>query len=115
MEDLPHAEEVPQPASQPHDPEVIESIRRKVASFPEDWQQVWEMHLEGVNHDEIARRMAKSRRTIQYWLAEMLELLSSCVPAEENERSAAKPGGPRRHDGKMLHLGAAPPSLQEGT
>jgi RNA polymerase sigma factor (sigma-70 family) len=61
------------------DPDTIERIRRRMAGFPADWRQVWELHLEDVNHDEIARRVGKARRTVQYWLAEMREQLRQCV------------------------------------
>src|SRR5262249_53338597 len=73
-------EKVPEPNPTPPDrTEEIERVRRKVATFPESWRQVWEMHVEGVNHEEIAGRVGVSRRTVQYWLAEMRERLRPCV------------------------------------
>jgi RNA polymerase sigma factor (sigma-70 family) len=59
--------------------DTMECIRHRVARFPEDWRQVWELHLEGTPHDEIAACVGKTRRTVQYWLAEMREQLRQCV------------------------------------
>jgi RNA polymerase sigma factor (sigma-70 family) len=78
---LPNPDAVPGPTPRPAplDPDEIERIRQQVAGFPEDWRRVWELHLAGVNHEEIAREVGKARRTIQYWLAEMREQLRQCV------------------------------------
>ena len=76
---LPEPDAVPAPCPAGLDPETIERIRRRVAAFPEDWRQVWDLHLGNVNHEEIARRVGKARRTVQYWLAEMREQLRQCV------------------------------------
>jgi RNA polymerase sigma factor (sigma-70 family) len=76
---LPVPEAVPAPCPAGFDPDTMERIRRRVASFPEDWRQVWDLHLADVNHEEIARRVGKTRRTIQYWLAEMRERLRQCL------------------------------------
>ncbi len=54
----------------PHDIEQIESI---VAKFPEPWREVWNLSLQGVSRQDIAQRVGKSVRTVQYWLAEMFE------------------------------------------
>ena len=61
------------------DAETIEHLRRRVAGFPEEWRRVWELHVGDVHHDEIARRVGKARRTVQYWLAEMREQLRQCL------------------------------------
>jgi RNA polymerase sigma-70 factor (ECF subfamily) len=61
------------------DAEAIARLRRRVGGFPAAWRQVWELHLGGVHHDEIGRRVGKGRRTVQYWLAEMREQLRQCL------------------------------------
>jgi RNA polymerase sigma factor (sigma-70 family) len=76
------------PPSPSLDPDEMECIRQRVAGFSEDWRQVWELHLEGINHEEIGRRVGKSRRSIQYWLAEMREQLQQCL----KDRGTALPG-----------------------
>jgi RNA polymerase sigma factor (sigma-70 family) len=75
----PYDPPAPPPRSPPLAPEEKECIRRKLAGFPEDWRRVWEWHFGGVNHKEIACRVGKSLRTIQYWLAEMRQQLSQCL------------------------------------
>lgn len=57
------------------DPEMIARIEAAVAAFPRPWRQVWEGWLAGERREEMARRTGKSLRTIQYWLAEMLDQL----------------------------------------
>ena len=69
------ADEVPDPRPQPPDRETIERIEQTVARFPPEWRRVWEWWLQGVRRDEMAKRSGKSLRTIQYWLAEMLDQL----------------------------------------
>ena len=76
---LPDPDAVPAPCPAGPDPDTIERLRRRVAGFPESWRQVWELHLGGIPHDEIARCVGKARRTVQYWLAEMREQLRQCV------------------------------------
>ena len=44
-----------------------------MAHFPEEWHKVWDGWVQGVRREEMARRGGKSLRTIQYWLAEMME------------------------------------------
>jgi RNA polymerase sigma factor (sigma-70 family) len=70
---------LPAPCSSGIDAETIEHLRHRVASFPEEWRRVWELHMGAVHHDEIARRVGKARRTVQYWLAEMRERLRECL------------------------------------
>ena len=57
----------------PPDPETIERIEQTVGRFPPDWRLIWDLWVQGVRRDEMARRTGKSLRTIQYWLAEMLD------------------------------------------
>jgi RNA polymerase sigma factor (sigma-70 family) len=72
---LPLAEEVADPRPAPPDAETLERVRQAVACFPLEWQRVWDWWLEGVRRDEMAKRSGKSLRTVQYWLAEMLDHL----------------------------------------
>src|SRR5262245_42440920 len=66
-------DQVPDPRPAPPDPETIERIERVVARFPPEWRQVWDGWVRGDRREEMARRCGKSLRTIQYWLAEMLD------------------------------------------
>jgi RNA polymerase sigma-70 factor (ECF subfamily) len=59
----------------PPDRETIEQIERAVARFPAEWRQVWDWYVQGLPREEMARRCGKSLRTVQYWLAEMLDHL----------------------------------------
>jgi RNA polymerase sigma factor (sigma-70 family) len=63
--------------SRPHHPdrETIERIEQAVSRFPPEWRQVWEGWVQGMKREEMARQSGKSLRTIQYWLAEMLDQL----------------------------------------
>lgn len=63
----------------PPDAETVERIEQTVARFPPAWREVWEWWVQGVRRDEMARRSGKSLRTIQYWLAEMLDQLRECL------------------------------------
>ena len=72
-------DEVPDPRPAPPDRETIERIEQTVARFPPEWRRVWEWWLQGVRRDEMAKRSGKSLRTIQYWLAEMLDQLRDCL------------------------------------
>jgi len=64
---------------QPPDRETIERIEQAVARFPPEWRRVWEGWMQGVRREEMARQAGKSLRTIQYWLAEMLDQLRECL------------------------------------
>lgn len=66
----------PRPAP---DRETLERIERAVAEFPEEWRQLWDLWRQGIRRDEMARRLGKSVRTVQYWLAEMLDQLRECL------------------------------------
>ena len=59
----------------PPDRETLERIEQTVASFPPEWQAAWEDWVTGRSREEMAKRAGKSLRTIQYWLAEMLDQL----------------------------------------
>ena len=65
--------ELADPRPPPPDPDTIERIEQTVARFPPEWRQVWEWWVQGVRRDEMARRAGKSLRTVQYWLAEMMD------------------------------------------
>lgn len=78
MERLP-AEEVADPRPEPVDRETTQRIKQAVARFPPEWQQVWELWLQGARREEMARQAGKSVRTVQYWLAEMLDQLRECL------------------------------------
>jgi RNA polymerase sigma-70 factor (ECF subfamily) len=65
--------EVPDLRPAPPDRETIERIEQLVACFPPEWRQVWDGWLQGVQREELARRVGRSLRTVQYWLAEMLD------------------------------------------
>jgi RNA polymerase sigma factor (sigma-70 family) len=73
--ETPLAHEVAAPQSDPPDPETLERIQRIVAGFPPEWREVWQGWVAGTPREELARRSGKSLRTIQYWLAEMLDQL----------------------------------------
>jgi RNA polymerase sigma-70 factor (ECF subfamily) len=63
--------------TRPHPPdrETIERIEQAVSRFPPEWRQVWEGWVQGMRREEMARQCGKSLRTVQYWLAEMLDQL----------------------------------------
>jgi RNA polymerase sigma-70 factor (ECF subfamily) len=68
-------EQLPDQRPSSLDRETLEQIENAVARFPPPWREVWEAWLGGERREEIARRAGKSLRTIQYWLAEMLDQL----------------------------------------
>lgn len=68
-------EEVADSRPQSADRETIERIELAVARFPPEWRRVWEGWVQGERREEIARQCGKSLRTVQYWLAEMLDTL----------------------------------------
>jgi RNA polymerase sigma factor (sigma-70 family) len=78
MDRLP-AEEIADDRPPPPDPDTLARIERTLAQFPPEWRSVWEWWVQGVRRDEMARRAGKSPRTIQYWLAEMLDQLRECL------------------------------------
>jgi len=68
------------PATRPEtDPVLGECIRSTISQFPEPWQEVLQLVVDGVEHEEIANRMGRARRTIQYWLEHMRNALLRCV------------------------------------
>jgi RNA polymerase sigma factor (sigma-70 family) len=66
-------EQVPDQRPDPPDPETIERIHQVVRRFPQEWQQVWEWWVQGEKREEMAKKAGRSLRTVQYWLAEMLD------------------------------------------
>jgi RNA polymerase sigma-70 factor (ECF subfamily) len=66
-------EDVADPRPPAPDQETIERIEQTVARFPPEWREVWEMWVQGERREEMARRAGRALRTIQYWLAEMLD------------------------------------------
>jgi RNA polymerase sigma-70 factor (ECF subfamily) len=67
------SEEIADPRSSPPDRETLERIEQAVARFPPEWRAVWEGWTQGTPREEMAKQAGKSVRTIQYWLAEMLD------------------------------------------
>jgi RNA polymerase sigma factor (sigma-70 family) len=78
MEPLPAAE-LADPHTQPADPELLQRVEQAVAGFPPEWRELWQMWMQGVPREEMAQRLGKSVRTVQYWLAEMLDRLQERV------------------------------------
>ena len=78
MERLPAAE-LADPRPPPPDHETVERIEQAVTRFPAEWRRVWEMWREGTPREEMAKAVGKSVRTVQYWLAEMLDQLRECL------------------------------------
>jgi RNA polymerase sigma-70 factor (ECF subfamily) len=68
-------EEVADPRPAAPDRETVERIEQAVARFPPEWRLAWDGWVRGERREEIARRCGKSVRTVQYWLAEMLDQL----------------------------------------
>ncbi len=61
------------PRPGPSERDTFEAIEKTVAGFPAEWRCLWECWLQGATREEMAQRLGKSLRTIQYWLAEMLD------------------------------------------
>jgi RNA polymerase sigma-70 factor (ECF subfamily) len=57
----------------PPDVETIERIEEVVRRFPPEWRQVWDWWVQGEKREDMAKKAGRSLRTIQYWLAEMLD------------------------------------------
>ena len=66
-------EQIPDQRPEPPDLETMERIDRVVSHFPPEWRQVWEWWSQGEKREEMAKRSGRSLRTVQYWLAEMLD------------------------------------------
>src|SRR5262245_26189496 len=62
------------------DAETVAAIEQVVASWPPERRQLFEWLAQGVDRDEMARRLGKSVRTIQYWLAGIRDELEECLP-----------------------------------
>jgi RNA polymerase sigma factor (sigma-70 family) len=67
------SDEIADPRPACPDRDTLEAIEQTIAKFPPQWQQLWEWWVQGLGRDEMARKAGKSLRTIQYWLAEMLD------------------------------------------
>lgn len=72
-------EQVPDNRTSPPDPELFERIEGIVNRFPREWKEVWEAWVQGLRREEMAHKAGKSLRTIQYWLAEMLDQLREAL------------------------------------
>ena len=66
-------------ASPSGDFELGECIERVISGFPDLWKTVLQLHVDKMNHAEIAETVGKSRRTVQYWLEKMRNELVRCV------------------------------------
>jgi RNA polymerase sigma factor (sigma-70 family) len=67
------SEEIADPRPLSPDRDTLEAIEQTVAKFPEEWRRLWECWAQGQSREEMARQAGKSLRTVQYWLAEMLD------------------------------------------
>jgi RNA polymerase sigma-70 factor (ECF subfamily) len=65
--------EVADPRPPAPDRETVERIAQVVARFPPEWRQVWDWWAQGLRREDMAKRAGRSLRTIQYWLAEMID------------------------------------------
>lgn len=74
-------EQVPDHREEPPDRETIDRIATIVAKFPPQWREIWEGWLAGERREDLARRVGKSLRTVQYWLAEMLDTVRESLDA----------------------------------
>jgi RNA polymerase sigma factor (sigma-70 family) len=61
------------------DRDTLEAIEQTVARFPAEWRQLWDWWKQGLGREEMAKRAGKSLRTVQYWLAEMLDQVRAAV------------------------------------
>ena len=67
------SEEIADPRPLSPDRDTLEAIELTVARFPEEWRRLWDGWVQGLSREEMAKQAGKSLRTIQYWLAEMLD------------------------------------------
>jgi RNA polymerase sigma factor (sigma-70 family) len=74
MDRLPE-EEIADRRPAPPDPETLERVEQVVSRFPKEWQLIWEGYVLGRPREEMAAQTGKSLRTVQYWLAEMLDAI----------------------------------------
>jgi RNA polymerase sigma-70 factor (ECF subfamily) len=73
MAQLPEEEEIADPRPAAPDRETLERVEQVVARFPPEWKEIWEGYIAGRPREEMAHEAGKSLRTVQYWLAEMLD------------------------------------------
>lgn len=50
-----------------------------LSELPREWQQAYKLSLQGHSHDEVARKLHKSVRTVRYWLAGVRRALLQCM------------------------------------
>jgi RNA polymerase sigma-70 factor (ECF subfamily) len=72
------AEEVTDP--RPADALTLTCIRSCVASWPPERQELFNLMLQGLSREEMAARLGKSVRTVQYWLTAVRDELQDCLP-----------------------------------
>ena len=58
----------------------MECIKSTVARWPAERRQLLEMMGQGSSREEMAERLGKSLRTIQYWVAAIRDELQECLP-----------------------------------
>jgi RNA polymerase sigma factor (sigma-70 family) len=63
----------------PMDLETRECIGRTLSRIPPEWRTVFDLVAQGTPRDEVARRLGRSVRTVQYWLAEIRDQLMRCL------------------------------------
>jgi RNA polymerase sigma factor (sigma-70 family) len=71
--------EVADSRGEPLSPGVVERLEKAMAQLPPEWIQVYDLTIQGVAREEAARRLGKSRRAVQYWLAEIRNRLLRCL------------------------------------
>lgn len=59
--------------------ELGRQLQQAVENFPPEWRKVLQWEIDGVNHQEMADRLGKSRRTVQYWLEHIRTALLKCL------------------------------------
>jgi RNA polymerase sigma factor (sigma-70 family) len=63
----------------PPSAEAIECLEKSIAELPPEWLEVYELTMRGLPREQVARLSGKSRRTVQYWLAEIRHRLARCL------------------------------------
>jgi len=75
MDRLPDEEIADQRGPDALDRETLDRVEQVVGRFPPEWQTIWEGYVHGQPREEMAQKAGKSLRTIQYWLAEILDAI----------------------------------------
>ena len=47
--------------------------------LPPEWREVWRWWVQGEKREDMARKSGRSLRTIQYWMAEMLDQMREAL------------------------------------